>query len=51
MYIILYNKSFDINVYSWGTRDRRGHDRMVVEFTSTCAISAYHHKRREFESR
>jgi hypothetical protein len=24
---------------------------MVVEFTTTCAISAYHHKRREFESR
>ena len=24
-------------------RDRRGRDRMVVEFTTTCAISAYHH--------
>jgi hypothetical protein len=23
--------------------DRRGHDRMVVGFTTTCAISAYHH--------
>jgi hypothetical protein len=22
---------------------RRDHDRMVVEFTTTCAISAYHH--------
>jgi hypothetical protein len=22
---------------------RRGHDRMVVGFTTTCAISAYHH--------
>ena len=21
----------------------RGHDRMVVEFTPTCAISVYHH--------
>jgi len=25
------------------TWDRRGHDRMVVGFTTTCAISAYHH--------
>jgi hypothetical protein len=25
-------------------RDCRGRDRMVVEFTTTCAISAYHHK-------
>jgi len=24
----------------WG---RRGHDRMVVGFTTTCVISAYHH--------
>jgi len=24
-------------------RDRRGHDRMVVGFTTSCAISAYHH--------
>jgi len=23
--------------------DRRGRDRMVVGFTTTCAISAYHH--------
>ena len=22
---------------------RRGHDRMVVRFTTACAISAYHH--------
>jgi hypothetical protein len=27
-----------------------GHDRMVVGFTNTCAISAYHHKCYEFES-
>ena len=25
------------------TRSRRGRDRMVVIFTTTCAISAYHH--------
>jgi hypothetical protein len=24
-------------------RGRRGHDRMVVGFTTTCTISAYHH--------
>ena len=29
---------------------RHGHDRMVVEFTTTCAISAYHYKSCEFES-
>jgi len=27
---------------------RRGHDRMVVGFTTTYAISAYHHQRCEF---
>jgi len=26
-----------------GTRGRRGRDRIVVGFTTTCAISAYHH--------
>jgi len=31
--------------------DRRGYDRMVVGFTTTCAISAYHHWSCEFESR
>ena len=29
---------------------RRGRDRMVVGFTTTYAISAYHHKSCEFES-
>ena len=24
-------------------RDRRGRDRMIVGFTTTCAISVYHH--------
>ena len=31
-------------------RGRRSRDRMVVGFTTTCAISAYHHKKCEFES-
>ena len=34
-------------VYFW--RDRRGRDHMVVGFTTTYAISAYHHLRCEFE--
>jgi hypothetical protein len=28
---------------SFYIRDRRGRDRMVVRFTTTCAIGAYHH--------
>ena len=32
-------------------QDRRGGDRMVVGFTTTYAISAYHYWRCEFESR
>jgi len=32
-------------------RGRRGHDRKEVGFTTTNAISAYHHKSCEFESR
>ena len=31
--------------------DRRGRDRMVVGFITTYAISAYHHRCCEFESR
>ena len=31
-------------------RGRRGHDRMVVGFTITCAIGAHHHQNCEFES-
>jgi len=27
----------------WTLRGHRGNDRMVVGFTTTCAISAYHH--------
>jgi hypothetical protein len=35
-------------IYKGGRHDR---DRIVVGFTTTCAISAYHHKSCEFESR
>ena len=31
-------------------RDRRGRDRMVVGFTTTDTISAYHHLSFEFEA-
>jgi len=34
---------------SIGQRSRRGHDRMVVRFTTICAISTYHHYSCEFE--
>jgi len=37
----------DFNNYIKG---RRGRDRMIVGFTNTCAISAYHHQSWEFES-
>jgi hypothetical protein len=30
---------------------RSGRDRMVVGFTTTCAMSAYHHENGEFEPR
>jgi len=36
------------NILSW---DHRGRDRMVVGFTTTCAIRAYHHESCEFEPR
>jgi len=35
----------------WAYRGRRSRDRMVVGFTTTYAISAYHHWCCEFESR
>ena len=37
IYIICIIKIYDISEY------RRGHDHMVVGFTTTYAISAYHH--------
>ena len=41
---IAYNRSL---FYWWG---RHGRDLMVVGFTTTCAISAYHHYSCKFES-
>jgi len=42
MYIDL-NNAFLLN-----SQGRRGHDHMVVGFTTSCAISAYHHWSCEF---
>ena len=39
------------NCWLLGSGGRHGRDRMVVRFTTTCLISAYHHKSCEFESR
>jgi hypothetical protein len=44
---MISNRSVNI-IPMWG---HRGRDRMVVGFTTTCAISAYHRKRFEFEFR
>jgi hypothetical protein len=41
-------QGWGVGLGGWG---HRGHDRMVVEFTTTCAISAYYHSCSEFESR
>ena len=41
-----YHSFIYINIHvcaSYILWSRRGRDRMVVEFTTTCAISAYHH--------
>jgi len=39
------------NICSRWSRGRSGRDRMIVWFTTTCAISVYHHLTCEFESR
>ena len=40
-------------IYSYFSRSRRGSDRIVIGFTTTCGIPAYHHARQrcELESR
>jgi len=47
---ICSTKSSSVLTISY-TRDSCGRDRMVVGFTTTYAISAYHHCSCEFESR
>ena len=34
---------YKVCITSTDVRDHHGRDRMVVGFTTTCAISAYHH--------
>ena len=40
-----------IYLFTYILRGRRGRDRIVVGFTTSNGISAYHHQRCEFESR
>jgi hypothetical protein len=47
-YLLLCNLIADEYIYEC-LRGRLGRDRMVVGFTTTCAINAYHHKSCEFE--
>jgi hypothetical protein len=58
--LVCYNNEFIATCYviwysEWNAynilQGRRGRDRMVVGFTTTYAISAYHHRCCEFESR
>jgi hypothetical protein len=44
-------KAMKMANYNRNARGRRGGDRMVVGFTTTCAISAYHHESCDFEPR
>ena len=48
-YIFTLNYKFLSAIY-YLLRVRHGRDRMVVGFTSTCAVSAYYHWSCEFES-
>jgi hypothetical protein len=38
-------------LYRFHLKGRRGRDRMVIKFTTICAISAYHHSSYQFEPR
>jgi len=40
MRVKITNSNIYERIHEWG---RCGHDCMVVGFTTTCAISAYHH--------
>ena len=49
-YNICIMKILLFEVHPHIVKSHRGRDHMVVGFTTTCAISAYHHKRSELES-
>jgi len=40
---MFYVRSYQVHKITNLERGRRGGDRMVVGFTTTCEISAYHH--------
>ena len=42
MIVFLPLCTFRVMRHEYTKRGRPGHDRMVVRFTTTCAISAYH---------
>ena len=44
----MFSSIYNVSIFNWC---RRGHDRTVVGFTTTCAISAYYHWICEFEPR
>jgi hypothetical protein len=43
MRISLCGPDWTVVNHGFAIRGRRGHDHMVVGFTTTCAIRAYHH--------
>ena len=46
----LYTKpTYNMQLFQTGNRGRCGHDRLVIGFVTTYVISAYQHKRCEFE--
>jgi hypothetical protein len=45
IFVIQLNRADDLKY----NRDRRGRDRVVGEYATTCAISAHHHWNYEFE--
>jgi hypothetical protein len=41
--VVPLNSIPNVSLYQRPGGGRRGRDRMIVEFKTTCAISAYHH--------
>ena len=49
VHVIEFASTFRISVYMY--RGRRGRDRIIVRFTTTCAINTYYQYSCDFESR
>jgi hypothetical protein len=45
----IFKVNIQVKVNTFECRGRSGRGRMVIGFTTTCAISAYHHQSCEFE--